>query len=76
MQVSYQIHLKAENGFISLDNISGEIPEGRFEISGHRDVTGTTLQIARRNPDGTFAEHAEHSHSVPAAVPAPEESQF
>jgi hypothetical protein len=64
--MSYSLHLKAEKGFISLASQSGDIPDGSFEISGHRDERGTYLQIARRQPDGTHVEAASHSHAVPA----------
>jgi hypothetical protein len=70
--VSYALRLKADKGFISLEGISGQIPDGDFEIQGHKDIGREDLGIYRREPDGRFAGSAHHSHPVPVPAPDPE----
>lgn len=76
--MSYNLSLKVEHGFVTLASMSGDVPEGHFDISGHNDQTGSNLQIMRRKPNGTFAEHAAHSHSIEPqeSLVAPDENPF
>jgi hypothetical protein len=76
--VSYNIHLRAKDGFVIAEHIGGGIPDGTFEISGHWTPEGEELGINRREPDGRYAVSAKHAHSHPAvpAPPEPDEDPF
>ena len=68
--MNYSINLKVEKGFVHLTGISGEIPDGAFAISGHKDGTGASLQIMRYRPDSSVAQYAVQSHTAePTAIP-------
>jgi hypothetical protein len=50
--LSYSLAFKVEKGFVSLQSMSGQVPEGIFEISGHVDPSREDLGVYRREPDG------------------------
>jgi hypothetical protein len=75
--LSYALTLKVDKGFISLEDVGGKVPEGIFEITGHKDDSTEMLGIHRREPDGRYAGGLSHTHPVrPAPVPEPPEGGF
>lgn len=59
--MSYSITVVAKAGTVTATGL-GEVPDGRFEISGIEDNESRELGIIRRGADGRFVQHAASIH--------------
>ena len=61
--MSYNIELKAESGQVTVENVSGEVPDGHFTVWGHEGGGQVaSLSVSRRDSAGQFAGSASHAH--------------
>lgn len=61
MPMSYKIVVVSQGGEVTVQSVTGTVPDGQHEISGHEDDQVVQLGITRRAPDGRYAESASHS---------------
>ncbi len=53
--MSYSITVKSENGTLTAES-SGDVPDGKYMISGHVDNRRSTLGVWRYGADGIVIE--------------------
>lgn len=57
--MTYSIVVKVANGQPEAI-VSGDAPDGSYQIDGHRSDAGESVQVTRRDAEGRYAAHAEH----------------
>lgn len=46
----------------AVTDLSGDVPDGTYVVSGHEDERQRTLGVTRQGTDGRYAEAASHTH--------------
>lgn len=59
--MSYTISVRTEDGQASVQ-VSGEVPDGVFTVSGHEDDSQRQLSVTRQGLDGRYVATAGHTH--------------
>lgn len=59
--MSYVVSVRVQGGQATAA-LSGDVPDGEYQISGHDDAHQRALSVVRRTPDGRYAEQAGHTH--------------
>lgn len=50
--MSYSFRLRASGGSLQVENLTGEIPDGEFGISGHEDDASVSIGVSRFSVTG------------------------
>lgn len=58
--MSYSITVVTRDGHSEVIT-TGELPEGRHEIAGHDATSGPSIEVVRRDAEGRYVTHAQHS---------------
>lgn len=57
--MSYSIAVVTRDGVTTVET-TGDVPDGRHDISGHDYDHGSSLSLTRRDLEGRYVTHAEH----------------
>jgi hypothetical protein len=50
--MSYNIHLEMKDGNLSVHSVTGDVPEGKFNVAGHEDDSAHSISVTRYNQRG------------------------
>jgi hypothetical protein len=61
--MSYSFAAEMKDGQLVFHSPSGDIPEGKFHISGHEDEHGRSLSISRQDKDDAHVVLSASAHA-------------
>lgn len=59
--MSFSFVVAAEGGTLKVDNVTGDVPEGKYQVSGHEDEANRSLGVTRFSQTGLVVSQATTS---------------
>jgi hypothetical protein len=68
--MSYTIHVEMKDGQLAIHSSTGDIPDGKFVISGHEDGTANSISVTHHDHSGATAIYASaHAKKALSGTP-------